>query len=81
MSRDEILAKVNVIFREIFDDDGLVVGEKTSAEDIEDWDSLEQINILVAMEKLFSIKFAVSDVEGLKNVGDTIDLIERKLAK
>lgn len=81
MSRNDITVEVNRIFRDIFDDETLVVGDMTSADDIEDWDSLEQINILVAMEKKFNIKFAVSDVEGLEDVGQTIDLIERKLAE
>lgn len=81
MTRSEITAEVNEIFREIFDDDSLVVNDATNADDIEDWDSLEQINILVAMEKKFEIKFSVNDVDGLENVGQTIDLIERKLAE
>lgn len=81
MTRSEITAEVNEIFREIFDDDSLVVIDATNADDIEDWDSLEQINILVAMEKKFDIKFSVNDVDGLENVGQTIDLIEKKLAE
>lgn len=81
MTRSEITAEVNEIFCEIFDDDSLVVNDATNANDIEDWDSLEQINILVAMEKKFNVKFSVNDVEGLENVGQTIDLIERKLAE
>ena len=80
MNRTEITEKVNEIFCDIFDDDELVITDETTAADIEDWDSLEQINILVALEKLFSVKFAVAEVEGLKNVGEMIDLIEKKLA-
>ncbi len=79
MNRTEITEKVTEIFREIFDDDELVISGETTANDIEDWDSLEQINILVAIEKAFSIKFSVSEVEGLRNVGEMLDLIERKL--
>lgn len=81
MKRADITKIVNGIFRDIFDDEELVISDATSADDIEDWDSLEQINILVAMEKEFNIKFSVSDVGGLENVGQTIDLIERKLAE
>ncbi len=80
MDRAELTKKVNEVFCEIFDDDELVITDETTAADIEDWDSLEQINILVALEKLFSVKFAVAEVEGLKNVGEMIDLIEKKLA-
>ena len=79
MSRDEILGKVADIMRDIFDDDELTVTCETTAADVEDWDSLEQINILVAIEKQFGLKFSVSEVEDLKNVGETVDLIVRKL--
>lgn len=79
MTREQVMEKTNEVFRSIFDDDTIVLTDATTAEDIEDWDSLEQINILVALEKLFSIKFAVSEVEGLANVGEMIDLILSKL--
>ena len=81
MSRTEVMAAVNEIFCEIFDDESLIVEDATNANDIEDWDSLEQINILVAMERRFIIKFSVSDIENLQNVGEAVDLIERKLAE
>ena len=79
MTRDEIMEKVNEIFQEIFDDDELVIDETTNSEDIEDWDSLEQINILVAIQDEFDITFSLDDVSDLQTVGDTIDLIERKI--
>ncbi|NLC78131.1 MAG: acyl carrier protein [Ruminococcaceae bacterium] len=79
MNRTEISEKVQEIFRNIFDDDSLEITDVTTAADVEDWDSLEQINILVAMEKEFSVKFSVGEVEGLKNVGEMIDLIASKL--
>ncbi|NLL90938.1 MAG: acyl carrier protein [Ruminococcaceae bacterium] len=79
MNREKIFLTVNEIFREIFDDPELSVTDKTDANDIEDWDSLEQINLLVAMEKKFLIKFSVDDVENLQNVGETVDLIIRKI--
>ena len=80
MERDAILAEVQEIFRDNFDDDSLVIGPATCADDIEDWDSLEQINLLTAMEKKFGIKFQLADVRGLANVGDLLDLIERLTA-
>ena len=79
MNRTEITEKVNEIFCDIFDDDELVITDETTAADIEDWDSLEQINILVAIEKAFKIKFSVGEVEGLKNVGEMLDLVKAKL--
>ena len=80
MTREELLAAVAEILRDIFDDEELVVTEETCSDDVEDWDSLEQINILVAIQERFGIQFSLDDVKGLENVGDTLDLIERKLA-
>ena len=79
MTREELLAAVTEILRDIFDDDELIVTEETCSDDVEDWDSLEQINILVAIQERFGIQFSLDDVKGLENVGDTLDLIERKL--
>ena len=79
MTREELLETVAAILRDIFDDEELPVTEETSSADVEDWDSLEQINILVAIQDRFGIQFSLDDVKGLENVGDTLDLIERKL--
>ncbi len=77
MTRSEIFAEIQEIFRDNFDDESLVIVDATCADDIEDWDSLEQINLLTAMEKKFSLKFKLEDVRGLENVGGLVDLIER----
>lgn len=77
MTEQEILAAVQDIFRDNFDDDTLEITRATCADDIEDWDSLEQINLLTAMEKQFGVKFKLDDVRGLANVGDMVDLIIR----
>ena len=79
MTRAELLEKTAEVIRNNFDDDELEITDATTASDVEDWDSLEQINILVALEKTFATKFAVSEVEGLQNVGEMVDLIEKKL--
>lgn len=81
MTRKELLEAVAEILRDIFDDDTLEVTESTCSDDVEDWDSLEQINILVAIQDRFDIQFSLDDVSDLKDVGDTIDLIEKKLAE
>ena len=73
MTEQEILAAVQDIFRDNFDDDTLEITRATCSDDIEDWDSLEQINLLTAIEK----KFKLSDVRGLKDVGDLLDLVAR----
>lgn len=80
MTREELLTAVTEILRDIFDDDELIVTEETCSDDVEDWDSLEQINILVAIQERFGIQFSLDDVKGLENVGETLDLIERKLS-
>lgn len=79
MTREELTARVTDIFRRNFDDDSIALTDETTAADIEDWDSLEQINLLLAMEKEFGIKFSVGEVEGLRNVGEMLDLILKKL--
>ncbi len=79
MEMQKILADVQEIFRDNFDDEELVIDRDTCADDIEDWDSLEQINLLTAIEKKYGLKFKLEDVRGLKNVGDLLDLIERLL--
>ncbi len=80
MDKQEIFESVQQIFRDNFDDEELIITRETCSDDIEDWDSLEQINLLTAMEKKFGIKFKLEDVRGLKNVGDLLDLIGRLAA-
>lgn len=77
MNEQEIFDAVQDIFRDNFDDDTLVITRETNSDDIEDWDSLEQINLLTAMEKKFGLKFKLEDVRGLENVGDLLDLIKK----
>ena len=77
MTEQQIFDAVQNIFRDNFDDDSLVLTRETTADDIEDWDSLEQINLLTAIEKKFNIKFKLADVRGLKDVGDLLDLVAR----
>lgn len=81
MKMEEVMETLNVIFREIFDDDTLVIDEHTTADDIEDWDSLEQINLVLACQERFGLTFDISEVKQLKNVGDMAAMIERKLRK
>ena len=77
MTHEALMSDIQDIFRDNFDDDSLVITRETTADDIEDWYSLEQINLLTAMEKKFGIKFTLDDVRGLANVGDMADLIVR----
>lgn len=77
MSPEQLLAEVQELFRDNFDDDAIVLTRETTADDIEDWDSLEQINLLTAIKKKYNIPLTLADTRDLKNVGDMIDLIVR----
>ncbi len=80
MSREEIFLNVQEIFRDIFDEDDLEIQESTSSDEIEDWDSLNHINLVSAIEKEFKIRFALGELQSLKDVGAMIDLMEKKLS-
>lgn len=75
MSREEVFIKLNEIFQEVFDDEEIEVFEDTTSDDIEDWDSLEHINLVAAIEQEFDIKFTMAQVVGMKNVGEMVDII------
>jgi acyl carrier protein len=75
MNRKQICDAVNEVFRDVFDDESISVNDKTVAADIEDWDSLEHINLILAIEQKFKIKFTLGEVTGMKNVGEMIDVI------
>lgn len=79
MSREDILAKVNEIFWDVFDDEDIVVTEETTAEDIEDWDSLTHITLITEIENEFDFKFGMKDVLGMQNVGEMLDIIEKTI--
>lgn len=75
MSREEVFEKLNEVFRDVFDDDEITVTDTTTADDIEDWDSLEHINLLAAVEQEFGMKFNMGQVVSMKNVGEMADII------
>ena len=78
MTREAVHEKLQMIFREVFDDDTICIHDETTAADIEDWDSLMQINLVLAVEDEFGVKLNIAEVAELKNVGDMIDAIMRK---
>lgn len=75
MSREEAFERINKVFREVFDDESITVTETTTAHDIEDWDSFEHINLVVAVEEEFGFKIPMGKVLTMKNVGEMIDII------
>ncbi len=75
------LNELEPIFRKVFDDDSITLRRETTSDDIDEWDSLTHMNLVVAMELRFKIKFALGELQKLKNVGEMLDLINRKLGK
>ena len=73
------MAKINDVFQRVFDDDELKIDRSTSAKDVEGWDSLMHVTLLINIEKAFGVKFKSSEVAALKNVGELVDLLEAKL--
>lgn len=79
MKNDQILDRLQEIFRDVLNDQNLIILPKMSAEDIEDWDSLSHVNLIVSIQKDFKIKFKLGEVETLNNIGDMIELIKQKI--
>ncbi len=75
MNREQVREKLTEVFRDVFDDDDIVLTDATSAKDIEDWDSLEHINLIAAVERAFRMRFTVREVSGMKNVGEMLDIL------
>lgn len=78
MTEPEILAAFTEIFRETFDDESIALTMQTTADDIDGWDSFNHINILVAAEGRFGIKFKTAEIEGLKDIGELVHLVSEK---
>ena len=76
---EDILEELQEIFRDVLDQPNLVLTRESNAKNVEDWDSLAHINLVTSIEKRFKIKFALGELQELKNVGDMIDLIQAKL--
>lgn len=78
MERAEILERVTNIFKEVFDDDDIVLTDETTSADIEDWDSLTHITLISEIEEEFDFKFSMKDVLGMKNVGEMLDILQNR---
>lgn len=75
MNEAELFTRLNRVFRKVFDDPSITVTRTTTAKDIEDWDSLEHITLIGAVEREFKMRFAMKEVSSMKNVGEMADII------
>jgi acyl carrier protein len=74
----ERLERLGDIFRDVFNDEDLVISRETSAKDVDEWDSVMHVSLIVNVEKVFGVRFSSSEVAKLQNVGELADLIESK---
>jgi acyl carrier protein len=81
MSEADVLHKLNDIFRDLFDLPELQLNEAMSADDIDEWDSVNHVMLVVEIERQFKVKFHTAEVEEMKNVGDLVKLIVAKTGK
>lgn len=75
MEQNEILAKVQDIFRDVLDNEEIALNSETTADDIEEWDSLSHIQLIVTIEKAFKIKFTSKEILSWNNVGEMVECI------
>jgi acyl carrier protein len=77
---DPTLTRLTSIFREVFDDDDLVLKPELTADDVDGWDSLAHIRLILSVQKAFGVKFSAVEMSRLKNVGDLVELTKHKQA-
>ena len=78
MDQGQIYSKLTAVFREVFDEDDLSLKPETTADDVDGWDSLSHIRLILAVSKSFGVNFSASEVGSLKNVGEFVELIQKK---
>jgi len=76
----EIRTRMTAIFRDLFDDESIVIRDEMTAADVDEWDSYNHINLVLAVEKSFAVRFTTSEIGNLANVGEFIGLVKTKLA-
>lgn len=79
MSREDIYKQLNGIFCDIFDEEDITINDETTSNDIDGWDSLEHINLIMAIELSFGIKFQMGEINKFKNVGEMVDIIVERI--
>lgn len=78
MEEQQIYARLTEVFHDVFDEDDLVVGPELSARDVDGWDSLTHIRLILTVEKAFSVKFSTTEIGKLQNVGELVALIKSR---
>jgi acyl carrier protein len=79
MEKSEIYERLTGVFRDVFDDDTIVVRPELTAEDVDEWDSLSHIRLVLTVEKVFNITLSASEIGNLTNVGELVKAIQAKL--
>lgn len=79
MERKDIFEKLTVIFRDVMDNDDIVLEESTSAEDIEEWDSLAHVQLIEKIEAVFGVRFSAKEMTSWDELGELVDSIQAKL--
>jgi acyl carrier protein len=80
VTHDDLYAALADVMRDVFDNDDIVIGPETTAQDVPGWDSQAHITLIVAAEQRFGVRFRTAEFESLRNVGDFVNLIDAKLA-
>lgn len=80
MTHEEILKELQPVFRDVFDDEDITVNDATTANDIEDWDSLAHMQLISAVEEAFNIHFNIGEINSFANVGEMVDCIAKHMA-
>ncbi len=75
---EQINNRLNEVFQEVFDDEDLFIDDDTNADSIDDWDSMEHINLVVAVEEEFGMKFSMDEIAEMQNVGDMVEIIKER---
>ena len=80
MERSDVYAQLTAIFHDLFEDDTIVLTPELTAADVPEWDSFNHINLIVAVEQRFKVKFQTAELEQMHSVGHLVELIQAKLA-
>lgn len=79
MTPEEVFESMHDVFKAVFSNNGILITRETTARDVDGWDSFAHMNLIVALEKKFGIKFRLTELQELKSVGDMMDFIEKKV--